>query len=443
MHNLYKFIILIALYAYIGIANSASCFPPGYEPVSEIQATEPRIALLVGNANYKGLPTTPNAANDARDLATELTKLGFDVICGVDLTRKEFKTRLKQFRKRIDRMDDNAVSLFFYAGHGVQINSKNYMIPLSAMLDDPDYFEDEAISLEYVMRTMIDANNKQGSKFVILDACRDNPLGNGWGQARASFSTRGMSLSFGAGYGQLASDGSDRNGLFTKHILKNIHTPGATFDQVMKMVTHDVSEESDGKQVPELSSSSVREFMFVPGERLVINLQKTPLWQKSIYWGGLVLLVILAIVFYNYQKKTAWTKGIDLKSELKIDPKVADEVRRKSRLASDEIRGYVKDVKQKKLLGLITAKHNLVLGHNNNANIVLPSDTVSGEHAQIGWDEAQSSFWLEDLQSTNGTWWGRGQRVEPGQRHLLKSGQLFYLADEQTPMVIIAHEDGA
>jgi len=409
----------------------------------KVEKTEPRIALIVGNSNYDDLETTPNAQNDARDIAAVLSHLGFEVICGIDVNRQEFMVKLKSFKQKLDTMGKNAVSLFYYAGHGVQANNSNYIIPLRAKVHNPAMFEKEAINLDIVMGNIVNALNTHGSNLVFLDACRDNPMGEGWAKPKAEFSIKGMYWAFGTGYGQYAYDGGGRNGLFTKHILNNLHHDGITIDQLMKRVTAAVDYESTGKQIPEVGGSLVRDFMFIPGERrtIVTTYEDTPLWQKTLYYAAVILAMVLAVLYYRHLQKTAWTKGIDLTHKLTIDPKVAEEVRQKSRLATDEIMGYVKNVKQQKLMALVTPKYDMILGRNNNVNIVFENDSISGEHAQLGWDKDKQQFWLEDLGSTNGTWWGKGKQLEAEQRYPLESGQIFYLADQETPIVVIAHAD--
>lgn len=417
---------------------------PVLNKLSTVKNPEPRIALVIGNSNYTGdLSTTPNAENDAKDIAAVLQKLGFEVVCGTDVNRKEFINKLRQFKTRLDGMGKDAVSLFYYAGHGVQANNNNYIIPLGAKIENPDKFENEAINLDIVMGNIVNAGNTHGSNLIILDACRDNPLGDGWAKPKAEFSIRGMYWAFGTGYGQYAYDGGGRNGTFTKHIINNIHHQGLTIDQLMKKVTAAVDYESGGEQIPEVGGSLIRDFVMIPGNRKIIQTiyEDTPLWQKILFWIALFLLVILAYVYYQHRQKTAWTKGIDLTANLKIDKKVAEEVRQKSRLATDEIVGYVQDVKNKTLMALVTPKYDLVLGRNSNVNVVFNNDSVSGEHAELGWDKEKQEFWLQDKGSTNGTWWGKGKQLEADKRYKLESGKLFYLADQESPVVVIAHAD--
>ena len=429
-------------------AQAEDCSRPAATNLS-FTPTEPRIALIIGNADYQQLPTTPNARNDASDLSKTFSGLGFEVICGLDQTRDEIIAMLEQYQRRIDEMGPLTVGLFYYAGHGVQLDSNNYLIPLGAnakiLLDQSnssDLFEAEALNLDIVMKTMVTASNTRASKFIVLDACRNGIPGKGWAKPKADYSIKDLYWVFGTGYGRTADDGGGRNGLFTKHLLANIHTSGATFEQVMKRVTAAVDYDSDGDQVPETGGSLLRDFMFVPGERVsvITTYEDTPLWLKSLYWLAVLLLFVGGYFFHTHKQKTAWTKGIDLTAKLDIDPKVAEEVRRKSRLATNEIVGYVKNIKNGKLMGIITPNYDMILGRNNNVNIVIDdNDAVSGEHAQLGWDKDKKEFWLEDLASTNGTWWGKGKQLEENTRYPLESGKLFYLADQESPMVALAH----
>jgi cell division protein FtsL len=409
----------------------------------EFENIAPRIAFIIGNSNYINLDTTPNAENDARDIAAVLNHLGFEVICGIDVNREEFMTKLKHFRRRLNDMGKNTVSLFYYAGHGIQINNNNYIIPLGANVDAPAMLGSEAINLDLILGRIANASNIHGSNLIFLDACRNNPLGEGWAKPKTRFNIKNLFWAYGTGYGQFAFDGKGRNGLFTKHILNNIHHKGITIDQLLKKVTAAVAHESGNKQIPEVGGSLVQDFMFLPGERktIVTTYEDTPLWEKVLYYAAAVLALILSVLYYLHLQKTAWTKGIDLTDKLIIDPKVAEEVRQKSRLTTDEIKGYVKNVKDQKLMALVTPKYDMILGRDKNVNIVCSNDSISGQHAQLGWDKEEEEFWLEDLNSTNGTWWGKGKKLNAGERYLLESGQIFYLADQETPIVVIAHMD--
>ncbi|MBF0219635.1 MAG: SUMF1/EgtB/PvdO family nonheme iron enzyme [Gammaproteobacteria bacterium] len=259
---------------------------------------EPRVALVIGNSAYEGaLSPLPNAANDALDLTRLLRRLGFTVICALNVQRQELLQQLQVLQRLTDQQRSDAVSLLFYAGHGAQIASENYLIPLQADLSQPDKLEREAVNLNQILQLMSNGRNREGSRFVILDACRDNPLGPGWGKPQASFSSRGLYWVFGTGYDRYAWDGGGRNGLFTRELLNHIPTAGATFEQVMKRVTAAVDFASGGVQVPESGGSLIRDFYFIPGEAVTIL---TP-YPEASGWQPLLplLLVLVALLLLS------------------------------------------------------------------------------------------------------------------------------------------------
>lgn len=126
-----------------------------------------------------------------------------------------------------------------------------------------------------------------------------------------------------------------------------------------------------------------------------------------------------------------------------IDPGVTEEDRAQAHAAMTreglriaDVAGFVKDLGAQRVLGLIPTSGERVLGRDSDADIPLTSDAVSGKHARLGWDPARPGFWIEDLKSTNGTWWGRSERLNPGYRHSLEPGRLFYLADRNSPLAV-------
>ncbi|MBF0471525.1 MAG: caspase family protein, partial [Gammaproteobacteria bacterium] len=271
---------------------------------------EPRVALVVGNSAYQSpLSPLPNAVNDAEDLARLLRQLGFEVICGLNLNRDEMMHLLDRLQRATDRLNSSAVSLFYYAGHGAQIAGENYIIPLATRLRQPESFESEVINLDRVMQGMTRARNHEGSRFLILDACRDNPLGEGWGQPTPDYRSRGLYWVFGTGYNSYAWDGGGRNGLFTRQLLAHLPTPGATFEQVLKKVTAAVDFESGGRQVPETGGSLIRDFSFIPGDAVVIETvyQIPPLWLE---WLPLLAVVLLPPLFWLlFRSWRGWRQG--------------------------------------------------------------------------------------------------------------------------------------
>src|SRR4029078_4614025 len=129
-----------------------------------------RVALVVGNSAYGSSPALRNPANDANDMAETLKKLGFEVVLGIDLDQDRFATTIETFARALDGAD---AGLFFYAGHGLQINDKNYLVSINAQLNNEFLISSETIALDAVVRLM---ESKVPLNIILVDACRNNPL---------------------------------------------------------------------------------------------------------------------------------------------------------------------------------------------------------------------------------------------------------------------------
>src|SRR5499427_10753472 len=131
---------------------------------------ERRVALVVGNAQYAHTPALPNPHNDAQDIADTLRRVGFEVTLGYDLDQTRFARTIDDFARALEGAD---VGLFFYAGHGLQINEKNYLVSTGAKLESTFLVPSETIELDAIIRLM---ESKAGTNLIFLDACRNNPL---------------------------------------------------------------------------------------------------------------------------------------------------------------------------------------------------------------------------------------------------------------------------
>ena len=232
------------------------------------QARAERVALVVGNSAYGKDMELRNPRNDAQALSDELTSLGFRVTLGIDLTRNEFEDRIQAFA-RSSRGADAAV--FFYAGHGIQVGSSNYLIPVDAHVRDETDLEFETIKLNTVIGLM---EREHRTNIVFLDACRDNPMSRSLAR---SMGTRSLSVGRGLapvetgigtliGYatqpGNVAYDGDGRNSPFTTALLKHMSTPRLDVELMMRRVRRDVMAATDERQVPWSSSSLTGAFVF-------------------------------------------------------------------------------------------------------------------------------------------------------------------------------------
>src|SRR5580765_6721118 len=228
------------------------------------QTPEKRVALVIGNDAYQTLPRLGNATADARDIGRALEAAGFETTVNKDVKRRELYQLIDGFAARIAGSPDT-VGLFYYAGHGIQTNGKNYLVPVDAALTSEADLEAEAVDAGKVLRAMDEARNR--INIVILDACRDNPLPKGRSLARGLSSMpapRGTFIGYAAAPGQTAQDGEPgENGVFTGTLIKHLGVPGLQLEEVFKRVIGGVSERTGGKQLPWMESSVQGNFYFL------------------------------------------------------------------------------------------------------------------------------------------------------------------------------------
>ncbi|MBV8123617.1 MAG: caspase family protein, partial [Paucibacter sp.] len=246
-----------------------------------------KLALVIGNSGYANA-RLDNPANDAHDLAVTLKSLGFEVIEKIDLNGAAFTQALKDF-SRLQRKGGTAI--FYYAGHGVQLNGANYLLPVGPEYHSEKDIEQQAISADLVMRSLEEGQGRVG--IVILDACRNNPFAStlkSRSLARAGLARMdapsGSLVAFSTAPGNVASDGTGRNGLYTKYLLINVKTPGLTLEQVFKRTREGVERESEGEQSPrEESSLKGDEFYFIaPGAASPVSVASSHEAVELAFW---------------------------------------------------------------------------------------------------------------------------------------------------------------
>ena len=235
-------LIFILVAAAIGTALN------GLSDAQDLKTAESRSALVIGNAAYADAPLR-NPVNDARAMAKLLRKLGFKVISGENLDKRQMVEKLREFG---DSMDSNSLGLFYYAGHGVQVKNQNYLIPVNANIQKEHDIEFEAIDADIILAAMGESNN--GLNIVILDACRNNPFARSFRSA-----TRGLAvmrtlssaiIAYATSPGSVAADGEGANGLYTSELVKWMQEPGLRIQDVFIKVNGSVSEKSQGQQQP-------------------------------------------------------------------------------------------------------------------------------------------------------------------------------------------------
>lgn len=227
----------------------------------DVQVSDPKFvrkaALVIGNSSYRLSPLR-NPQNDATDVATKLRTLGFDVTLETNLNLQAFEQVLTDFGKKIQGYD---VAMFFYAGHGVQVQGENYLVPVDAVIGSESDVKYKCENANMVLDLMEEGN--VGLKIVVLDACRNNPFARSLGRGLASMtSPSGTFLAFATGPGDIALDGKNRNSPYTTAILQHISTPGISIYECFQNISESVNAATRGHQNPWISASLRSMFYF-------------------------------------------------------------------------------------------------------------------------------------------------------------------------------------
>jgi formylglycine-generating enzyme required for sulfatase activity len=230
------------------------------EPMHQNVAVNQRTALVIGNSAYDSTPLR-NPANDARSIAAALRDLGFDVVEKENLNQKDMKREVQAFGAKLQK---GGIGLFYFAGHGMQVNGRNYLIPVGARIEHEKQVEYEAVDMGAVLSEMDYARNPMN--IVILDACRDNPFARSFrssAQGLAAVNAPGGTLiAYATAPGSVAGDGPGENGIYTGELIRTMRTPGLRIEDVFKQVRSAVRQVTDGKQIPWESSSLEGDFYF-------------------------------------------------------------------------------------------------------------------------------------------------------------------------------------
>jgi len=238
-----------------------------------------RIALVVGNGDYRhGLSKLTNAPNDGRDVAAALKKVGFDV---VQITNADLESSKAALAKFAERAKGAEIALFFFAGHGIQVNGENYLLPTSANLKQPEDLLVEAMSMSDIMKAFREA--APALSIVVLDACRNNPVTGdlqedarsrglhgikiGKGLAKRS-GLPGMMIVYSTDPDNVASDGTGRNSPFSSAFLKNMQEPEVEVRLMFGAVRDTVVKATKGRQTPWMEEAVLGRYFFRPPPRI-------------------------------------------------------------------------------------------------------------------------------------------------------------------------------
>lgn len=254
----------------IGVANQvtgavrAASLQTKGPVLASASVAERRLALVIGNSNYETVKALPNPANDAKAVAQLLNSAGFEVVMAFDLGRDTLRQVVAEFSARIVESGPNSAALVYYAGHGLQVDGENFLVPVDAKIEQESDVAEQAVRLGEVMQALESAPSRV--RIVILDACRNNPfsaLRDATGKGLAIVDApAGSIVAYATAPGTEAFDGAGQHSPYTAAFLRTAKQPGLPIEQLFKRVRVLVADATDAKQMPWESSSLTTDFVF-------------------------------------------------------------------------------------------------------------------------------------------------------------------------------------
>jgi uncharacterized caspase-like protein len=236
-------------------------------PLAPAAASESRMALVIGQSAYRAVPTLPNAANDAMHMAELLRSAGFDVTPAPDLSRDAMRQAISDFAAKVAASGPDTIALVYYAGHGLQVDGENFLIPVDL---DPKREADvplQAVRLNDLLNTLGALPTRM--RIFMLDACRNNPflalngtIGHGLALVDTKAGAPGSFISYSTSPGSEAEDGGGEDSPYTTAVLSIAKQPNLAIEQVFKQIRVAVNQATDGRQIPWESSSLTSDFRF-------------------------------------------------------------------------------------------------------------------------------------------------------------------------------------
>ena len=228
---------------------------------------ESRLALVIGQSAYRSVPALPNPANDARAVTQLLTDSGFEVSTASDLSQSQMREQVSEFAGKVAAKGADTVALVFYAGHGLQIDGENYLVPIDIDVKREADIPIQAVRLNDILNTLTSVPSKM--RILMLDACRNNPFpdinktaGGGLAIVDAKVGSPGTFLSFSTSPGAVAEDGTGSNSPYTTALLAAGKESGIPIEETFKRVRLAVNKVTEGRQTPWDSSSLTEDFRF-------------------------------------------------------------------------------------------------------------------------------------------------------------------------------------
>src|SRR5712672_3763985 len=239
---------------------------------------ESRVALVIGQSNYRAVVPLPNPANDARAMSQLLGNAGFEVMDAADLSQNEMREQVGDFAAKVAAKGPDTVALVFYAGHGLQIDGENFLVPVDV---DPKREADipiQAVRLNDVLNTLASVPSRM--RILLLDACRNNPFpdisktsGGGLAIVDAKIGAPNTFLSFSTSPGAIAEDGSGADSPYTTALLAAARETNIPIEETFKRVRLSVNKATEGRQTPWDSSSLTEDFRFFAGSGAAVPKQ--------------------------------------------------------------------------------------------------------------------------------------------------------------------------
>jgi Caspase domain/Sulfatase-modifying factor enzyme 1 len=232
--------------------------------VTQTSEVSNKYALVIGNSRYASSPLK-NPVNDAHAISLSFQRLGFQVDERTNLDYRSLNDAVESFGKHLKK---DGVAVFYYAGHGVQVNGENYLVPVDADIQTESEIKFKTVNVGALLEKMNDANSN--TNIIILDACRNNPF------IRSSSRSKGQSglasidapsdtfIAYSTAPNKTADDGNGANGLYTAELIKVLESPGLTLEQIFKKAAKSVKEKSGSKQMPWIASNLSEDFWFIP-----------------------------------------------------------------------------------------------------------------------------------------------------------------------------------
>ena len=236
----------------------------GNPPKQDVVYNDKRVALVIGNAAYPNEPLS-NPVNDANDVSASLSALGFDVVTLTNCTKRQMDEAIADLGKR---SSTNSVSLFYYAGHGIQKDGRNFLIPVDAVMYSASDIEYACTDVNRVLGNLEDSGCQMN--IIVLDACRNNPFERSWNRGGGSrglsvpTAPRGTVIAYATAPGDVALDGNGRNSPYTEAFLQTLQTPGLGIYDFLQEVQTRVEDKTNQSQTPWFAGSFTGKFYFNP-----------------------------------------------------------------------------------------------------------------------------------------------------------------------------------